>query len=377
MGINEIILYIMMFFMVLGALDKIFGNKYGLGDKFDEGFMAMGSLSIAMLGVVSIAPVLAKVLGVVVVPVYTMLGADPAMFATTLLANDMGGYPLAKAMAQTPEAGSFAGLILGAMMGPTIVFTIPVALGIIEKDDHKYLAQGIMIGMITIPLGCLAGGIAAGYNMGMILANIVPIALVAILIAAGLWMAPSKMIGGFAIFGKGLTIFITICTACIVLETLTGLVLIPGMAPISDGIQIVGSIAIVLIGAFPMVQVITKVFAKPLMKLGGLLGMNEAAAAGMIATLANNIPMLNILKDMNPRGKVINIAFAVSAAFVFGDHLGFTAGVTARQDYSYAPIPVILPLVSIEYGRVALQSTYVPGGKGNGNVLFTWLRWQF
>ena len=29
---------------------------------------------------------------------------------------------------------------------------------------------------------------------------------------------------------------------------------------------------------------------------------------------------------MNPRGKVINIAFAVSAAFVFGDHLGFTAG---------------------------------------------------
>ena len=127
MGINEIILYIMMFFMVLGALDKIFGNKYGLGEKFDEGFMAMGSLSIAMLGVVSIAPVLAKVLGVVVVPVYTFLGADPAMFATTLLANDMGGYPLAKAMALTPEAGSFAGLILGAMMGPTIVFTIPVA----------------------------------------------------------------------------------------------------------------------------------------------------------------------------------------------------------------------------------------------------------
>ena len=326
-GINEIILYIMMFFMVLGALDKIFGNKYGLGEKFDEGFMAMGSLSIAMIGVVSIAPVLAKVLGVVVVPIYTFLGADPAMFATTLLACDMGGYPLAKAMALTPEAGSFAGVILGAMMGPTIVFTIPVALGIIEKDDHKFLAQGIMIGMITIPLGCLAGGIAAGYNMSMILHNLVPIALVAVLIAAGLWMIPGKMISGFAVFGKGLTIFITICTACIVLETLTGLVLIPGMAPISDGFQIVGSIAIVLIGAFPMVLVITKVFAKPLMKLGGVLGMNEAAAAGMIATLANNIPMLNILKDMNPRGKVINIAFTVSAAFVFGDHLGFTAGV--------------------------------------------------
>jgi ethanolamine transporter len=29
---------------------------------------------------------------------------------------------------------------------------------------------------------------------------------------------------------------------------------------------------------------------------------------------------------MDDRGKVVNIAFAVSAAFVFGDHMGFTAG---------------------------------------------------
>ena len=33
-----------------------------------------------------------------------------------------------------------------------------------------------------------------------------------------------------------------------------------------------------------------------------------------------------MIRDMNQRGKVVNIAFAVSAAFVFGDHLGFTAG---------------------------------------------------
>lgn len=327
MSINEIILYIMMFFMVLGALDKIIGNRFDLGTKFDEGFMAMGPLAIAMLGVVSIAPVLARVLGVFVVPVYTFLGADPAMFATTLLANDMGGYPLAKAMALTPEAGSFAGLILGSMMGPTIVFTIPVALGIIRKEDHKYLASGIMIGMVTIPLGCLAGGLVAGYSAGMIMHNLVPIAMFAILIAAGLWITPGKMIRGFTIFGKGLMIFITICTVLIVLETLTGLVIIPGMTPIWDGMKIIGSISIVLIGAFPMVAVITRVFAKPLMKLGGLIGMNDSAAAGMIATLANAIPMLTMLKDMNPKGKIINIAFAVSAAFVLGDHLGFTAGV--------------------------------------------------
>lgn len=82
----------------------------------------------------------------------------------------------------------------------------------------------------------------------------------------------------------------------------------------------------VLAGAFPLVAAITKLFQKPLLALGKLLGMNDVAAAGMVATLANNIPMFGMLKDMDERGKVLNVAFAVSAAFVFGDHLGFTAG---------------------------------------------------
>ena len=62
------------------------------------------------------------------------------------------------------------------------------------------------------------------------------------------------------------------------------------------------------------------------MKLGGLLGINQVAAAGLVASLANAIPMFGMVHDMDDRGKVVNLAFAVSAAFVLGDHLGFTAG---------------------------------------------------
>ena len=98
------------------------------------------------------------------------------------------------------------------------------------------------------------------------------------------------------------------------------------MAPISEGFEIVGSIAIILAGAFPLVAVLTRLLRKPLMAAGKLLGINDAAAAGLIASLANSIAAFGMVKDMNPRGKVVNIAFAVSAAFVFGDHLGFTAG---------------------------------------------------
>ena len=94
MTLNQIVIYILVVFMVLGALDKVFGNKFGLGKKFDDGFMAMGSLAIAMLGMISIAPVLAKWLAPAVTYFYQLVGADPAIFAGTFLANDMGGYHL-------------------------------------------------------------------------------------------------------------------------------------------------------------------------------------------------------------------------------------------------------------------------------------------
>ncbi|MGL5520785.1 MAG: ethanolamine utilization protein EutH, partial [Cetobacterium sp.] len=249
MGINEIIIYIMVLFMVIGAIDKCLGNKFGYGEKFEEGIMAMGALALAMVGVISLAPVLAKILRPIISPAYTMLGADPAMFATTLLANDMGGYPLAMELALSPEAGKFAGLILGAMMGPTLVFTIPVALGIIEKEDRPYLAKGILAGMITIPIGCLAGGLTAGFSLELVLSNILPIIIFSALISLGLWKMPEKMTSGFTIFGKGVVIVITIGLAASIIETLTGIVVIPGMAPITDGIEIVGSIAITLAGA--------------------------------------------------------------------------------------------------------------------------------
>ncbi|GAA0123568.1 MAG: ethanolamine utilization protein EutH [Clostridium argentinense] len=327
MDINQIIMYIMVIFMVVGAVDKILGNKFGYGEQFEEGIMAMGALTLAMVGIISLAPVLANVLKPIVVPVYKALGADPSMFATTLLACDMGGYQLAQQLAEAKEIAPFAGLILGAMMGPTIVFTIPVALGIIKKEDHKFLARGVLAGIITIPIGSFVGGLLAGLSPLVVLMNLTPIIIVAILIAIGLKLAPEKMIKGFTYFGKFVTAVITVGLAAIIIETITGIVIIPGMAPLSEGIKVVGDIAIVLAGAYPLVHFITKVFKKPLMKLGSLLGIGEVAAAGMIASLANSIPMFGMMKDMDNRGKIINVAFAVSAAFVFGDHLGFAAGV--------------------------------------------------
>lgn len=323
---HELLIAVMAAFALLGAVDRIAGNRLGLGKEFEDGILAMGSLAMAMVGIIALAPVLARVLRPVVVPVYSFLGADPAMFAGTILASDMGGAVLARELTEDPQAALLGGLLAGSTLGATIVFTIPVAMGILRPQDRAYLARGVLAGIVTIPVGILAGGLAAGFPIGMVLRNLIPIVLMAVLISLGLWKAERAMIAGFGLFGKGITALITIGLAAAIVESLTGLVLIPGMAPVEEGFLTVGAIAIVLAGAFPLVYTLTRLLRKPLLKLGKLLGVNDTAAAGLIASLANSIATFGMVKDMDSRGKVVNIAFAVSGAFVFGDHLGFTAG---------------------------------------------------
>ena len=326
MSVHEILITVMAAFAVLGALDRIIGNRFGLGESFEEGIQAMGALALAMLGIIALAPVLAEVLNPVVVPVYRFLGADPAMFAGSLLACDMGGGSLAQQMSNDPQSALLGGVLCGSMLGATIVFTIPVAMGILKQEDHPAMAKGILAGIITIPVGLLAGGLVAGFSIGMVLRNLIPIVLMGALIAIGLIFAEKAMIKGFGIFGKGVIILITIGLGAAIVEALTGVTIIPGMASLEEGFSTVGAIAIVLAGAFPLVFAITKVLRKPLMVLGNRLGINDAAAAGLIASLANSIATFGLMKNMDDRGKVVNMAFAISAAFVFGDHLGFTAG---------------------------------------------------
>lgn len=150
-------------------------------------------------------------------------------------------------------------------------------------------------------------------------------------IIAGLIFIPQLMIKGFVLFGKGIVVLITISLAFSIIETLTGFTVIPGMLPLSEGVYIVGVIAITLAGAFPLVHFLKKVLSRVLSPLGDRLNMNENALIGLVSSLAHSIPMFKMLHTMDEKGKLVNIAFAVSGAFVLGGHLGFTASVEAEM----------------------------------------------
>lgn len=60
-------------------------------------------------------------------------------------------------------------------------------------------------------------------------------------------------------------------------------------------------------------------------RVGRLLGLSPAGAAGLLAASANILAMFRLIRDMPPRDKVVCVAYSVCAAFLFGDHLAFTA----------------------------------------------------
>ena len=344
--LNRIIMIIMMVFAIVGAADRIRGNKNGYGEAFEEGFYAMGSLALAIAAIYAASPILAKVLKPVAAVFCRPFGADTGTLPGILLASDMGGYALSCEMASSKAMENFGGLILGSTIGSTWVFTIPVALSIIRKEDRTFLAAGLLCGIFTMPFGCFVGGCCMAMtpyalSVKQILVNILPVFLLAFLVGAGLWVLPNVMIRAFQILGRAITIVVTLLTVIAAFQQVTG-IYIPffdqmvtadeaGFTGLDRGLLLCGQIALVLAGAFPMVRWVTKHFSSMLEKLGKRIGVNTASSAGFLASAANIIPMYAGMKDMDNKGKVLNAAFAAGGAFVLGDHLGFTAGVDSQM----------------------------------------------
>ncbi|SER76423.1 ethanolamine utilization protein EutH [Salipaludibacillus aurantiacus] len=347
MWINSIIIWTLIFFMFVGIADKTTGYKKGYGKAFDEGFHAMGPLALVMVGMISSAPVIAEIVRPVITPVFSIMGADPAVFPGMLLAIDMGGYPLALELAGSEEAGLFSGIILSTMLGPTFVFTIPVALGLVGKKEYPFLAKGIMIGLIPVPAGAFIAGVIAGFSPLFLLQQLIPIILFTGIIIAGLLWADKLMIQCFIILGKGIIGFSAVVLGIVAVQELTGSVLISGLTPFKESMEIIGLIVLALAGAFPLVHFLKEKaipFFKPLIQRSGI---GDMAWVGLTASLAHSIPMYKKLHELDNKGKLINVAFSVSGAFVLGGHLGFTAALEPHMVVPMAAGKLSAGIISI------------------------------
>lgn len=323
MDINRVIMFAMAFGAVIGGLDYMLGNRFGLGRKFEEGFQCLGPTAFSMVGILCLVPPFAELSGPLVAPVFRAAGADPAMFGS-FLAIDMGGYSLAMELAEDARLGAFSGLILSAMLGAAIVFIIPVGLGMIERSDREYFAQGLLIGLIPIPVGALAGGLMMGLDVIVILVNLVPCILIGCVMVLGLKFAREKAIQVFLMAGRLIMMITAAGLTAAAVEYMTGITVIPGMPSIMEGMATASGIAVVLLGSLPLMELILRILDRPFQAAGGRLGLDAPSVAGLLFSCVSVLPVYRSLKDMCPRGKIMVTAASVSLISVFAAHLGFT-----------------------------------------------------
>ncbi len=321
---------VMLAFSVLGAVDRIIGNKFGLGKQFERGFMLFGNMALSMIGMIIISPFLADILSPVFSGFYKLFSIDPSIIPASLFANDMGGASLAKEIALNENIGMFNALVVSSMMGATISFTIPYALAAVSPDKHKDVMLGLLCGIATVPLGCIFSGVICKINFFSLIYNLIPLILFSVIIILGLTFCPKVAIKVFEIIGLFIKIIITIGLALGIIRFLTGYEIIKGLDTLENGAAICLNASVVMTGAFPMIHCISMLLNRPIKFMGKKLSINETSALGFISTLATNVTTFEMMNSMDKKGTVLNSAFAVSAAFTFAGHLAFTMAFDAH-----------------------------------------------
>ena len=78
---------IMLTFSLLGIIDLIIGNKFGLGEQFERGIMLLGPMAMSMIGMLVLAPLIAHVLQPVVGWITTIIPMEPSVIPSMFLAT--------------------------------------------------------------------------------------------------------------------------------------------------------------------------------------------------------------------------------------------------------------------------------------------------
>ena len=200
---------VMAVFSVLGALDLLFGNKFGLGKEYERGLKMFGTLALAMLGMLVLVPAFSAALKPALQGLASIVPFEPSVITSSILACDMGGAPLALELASTQELGYYNGLVVASMMGATVSM-LPVPLAVVPKEKQRPLLLGLLCGICTVPVGCIAAGLLLKIPFLTILWDLIPLFIFSAIIAFGLLKFPNASVKAFKAFGFLIKVLVTV-----------------------------------------------------------------------------------------------------------------------------------------------------------------------
>lgn len=328
----NILIFIMLIFFGLGLIDCITGRHMGLADGFERGIAQTGSLCMSIVGIYCIGITVVRQNIESVAALFEKLPFDGSIITSMILAPDLGGYPLALEIAASPELIVFSGFLLSGGLGCLISFQLPIALVMIKKEHTNEMMQGFVPGIIAIPAGLLAGCLMLSMDIRLLLINMVPVLVVCLILAFGAVKFPKGIQKVLSAFGTGIRYLSMILSAVV----LIGLFYEPWqLAPsdlVKEALVISVKIAVVVCGGLALSDFILN-HCRGLIHTAALkLGINQFAMVGLVLSLTSGIAMLPLFEKMDHRGRLMNAAFSVMGAYVFGGQMAFVAGLTTTKN---------------------------------------------
>jgi ethanolamine transporter len=355
-GFGQAVVWIMMIFAVIGMICSLKNSEKGLGREWMVGLEQIGIISWSVCGFMTLLPYIEMLAQFVFTKYCGLFGVDPSVLASGFVSVDMGGYYLAKDLSTSNEVWMMA-TTSGYLLGPVFCFFIPIGLALFPKRDHKYFSLGLLAGIMAIPFGIFVtttllkifnpklrpeistsgeSTMQLHYTWGTIIMNILPMAILCVLIAIGLYLKPEWVTKIFLWFANILNIILKVAFVLSIINYYTGIFtnifgdawkLQPILADEADqfrGAELCFAVGLMLCGAYPMIHCIQKAFAKPLEKIGAKIGFSRTGATALVGTLCNAMVFVRLFPDMRPKDKVRGLAFAISCSYVLADALSFT-----------------------------------------------------
>lgn len=373
-------------FSLIGALNSLAPDS-PIGVEWRNGLDTLPDLFLAIGGMLAGVPLLRRFFeSAMVKTVFEgWFGSNAAVAANMLVAIDMGGNSLAGhlllgggdhhegAVVTTGGRGAadhyVSACVLGYSSGVTFSFSIPIGLAMLRSEAHRrLLVLGLIPGLCCVPVSCLISytvlalqtpfaiaGPAAPHKGGLVhgldvaeafRAVAVPLWIVAVLAYLLARFRQPWLLVVFKIFGAALEVFIRGCFFLSLLQDLGGCrILFEDYCPVlvmdpllpaqragggPSGLQVAGSIALLLTGVYPFVHLL-KIFLlhKTLIPFGSFLGFSDPSGRGVLGALASTTNTIclfqSIRSGMQAKEAVLGCAFMVCGGFVLGDYLVYAS----------------------------------------------------
>lgn len=314
---------------ILGLIDKILNNKLGLVAAFDKGLNSMGSIAMSMVGFYCIAISLIQNNVDVITTLSGNFALDPSIMMGILLAPDMGGFSIISGLSK-PEFLLFSGILLTSSLGQTISFQLPIFLSSLKKADLDPFINGLVYGILSLPIVLL---ISALYlQIPNLWINLLPIIVLCLILVVALYFSYQKTIFVLTLFGYLIKILSIILFGLVVLQLFFTNLSFTRVSLISEAMLIVLKMVIVVCGSMILSDLVIKKFPNLIFKASRYLGINSTSLMGLLLSLGTSLAMIPLFSQMDRKGKIINGAFSVTGAYVFGGQLGFVASVSSNFD---------------------------------------------